>query len=106
MKPLFAEICEESACVRASLVAALWFLMLRLIADLDGAVASFVRGKNRDYKSLVVSFKRSLFFEFLCVFFLGFGNFPLQGGHRVVEERVFGDSWGLRWEVGRSMRET
>ncbi len=29
---------------------------LRLIADLDGAVASFVRGKNRDYKNLVVSF--------------------------------------------------
>lgn len=56
MKPLFAETCEESACVRASLVAALWFLMLRLIADLDEVVAIFVRGKNRDYKNLAVSF--------------------------------------------------
>jgi hypothetical protein len=44
------------ACVRASLVAALWFLMLRLIADRDEVVAIFVRGKNRDYKNLVVSF--------------------------------------------------
>jgi len=56
MKPLFAETCEESAGVRPSLVAALWFLMLRLIADLDGVVAIFVCGKNRDYKNLVVSF--------------------------------------------------
>jgi hypothetical protein len=42
--------------MRASLVAALCFLMLRLITDLEEVVAIFVRGKNRDYKNLVVSF--------------------------------------------------